>query len=98
MSDQTENETPETEPKPRAEQYGWTRDGVTLSQLLQHGDDEAATEMMVSLLNEPRSLPIVFRAMAGLVGEALQAPADTPPSVFYAAVRRMLEDGQNRPE
>lgn len=79
---------------PRPEQYGWTRDGVALAQMLMVGDDDAASELMGSLLSEPRSLPIVFQAMAGVTAEALQAPQGTDAGVFFTAIRQMLDDGQ----
>lgn len=89
-----DHETPEPDVTPTSEQYGRTRDGMALMELLIAGDHDAALALMDALMRDPHSLPLVFKSMSGLIEQALQTPQGTDPGRFFAATRQVLDDSQ----
>lgn len=93
MNDQTQDQSP----MPTPAQFGWSRDAVTLAQLLMAGHDDPAADLVVSLMQEPEALPTVLRGMAGMLSEALDL-SGTEPHMFFAAVRELLDAGEAEAE
>lgn len=90
-SDYYEPNGPNPDPRPTREQFGYARDAVGLAQLLLAGYDGHATDYVLTLMQDPKSIPGVLQGMAGLISEALQEDPATPTHEFFQRIKAQLD-------